>query len=145
MGQLGVKAILFIGKKGQGGLKKEIESVQGEHMASQTRRKKRAEESRLRNTKVKPARLKAHVRRTVILRPLALLVALASVAGAGFFLHNPMGSLSILLFGTMVAGVMYLTTDYRCPICRADLELEGNYGFFRTPDQTRCKKCGVQI
>ena len=142
---MATKTHLFIGKKSQCGLKKEIESVQGEHMASQTRRKKRAEETRLRNAKVKPARLKTHVRRTVILRPLALMVALASVVGAGFFLQNPMGSLSILLFGTMVAGVMFLTTDYRCPICRTDLEKKGSYGFFRMPDQARCKKCGVQV
>ena len=114
-------------------------------MASQTRRKKRAQESRLRNEKVKPARLRAHVRRTVILRPLSVLVAVGSVVGAGFYLDNPMGSLAILLFGIMVAGVMYVTTDYSCPICRTNLEKKGSYGFFRMPSQTRCTKCGVQI
>lgn len=114
-------------------------------MPSQTRRKKRAAEARLRTEKVKPQRLRAHVRRTVILRPAAVLLALASVVGAGTLADRPAASLLALIFGVLVAAVMYLTTDYRCPICRTDLEKKGRYGFFRMPDQTRCTKCGVQI
>ena len=114
-------------------------------MASQTRRKKRAAEARLRTEKVKPPRLRAHVRRTVILRPAAVILALLSVGGAAALAEKPAGSLLVLIFGVLVSAVMYVTTDYRCPICRTDLEKKGRYGFFKMPDQTRCTKCGVQI
>lgn len=112
-------------------------------MTSQTRRKRRANTTRLRLEKVTRPRLRSYVQRVVILRPLSILVVVLPTAAA--IVWGGPGIIGLAaVFSTLTAAMFWASTTHRCPVCRTPLEAEPAGQWVGMPARVACTRCRVQ-
>lgn len=80
-----------------------------------------------------------------IMRPVAVGIVVASVAGAAvaFSMELALLGAAVFMAGALLAGTLWWSSALTCPACGTALEVEGARGLFIPPATVTCSKCRV--